>query len=100
MRKRLVHGVSIEGDERLRRKTKTSMNATVFHDIRTGNRIFLCISAPATMDEAAKLQYSVERELDMANCTPETIKSLVAAMESESGLKLELSEILRNELGL
>ncbi len=76
------------------------MNATVFHDIRPGNRIFLCITTPATMEEAAKLKYSVERELDMANCTPECIKSLVAEMENESGLKLELSEILRKELGL
>lgn len=76
------------------------MNATVFHDIRPENRIFLCISAPATMEEAAKMKYSVERELDVANCTPEGINALVVDMEKESGLKLELSAILRKEMGL
>jgi len=76
------------------------MNATVFHDIRPGNRIFLCISTPEKMEEASKLKYSVERELDMANCTAESISALVSEMENESGLKLELSEILRKEMGL
>lgn len=38
------------------------MNATVFHDIRPKNRIFLCISQPVTMEEAAKLKYTVERK--------------------------------------
>lgn len=76
------------------------MNATVFHDIRPGNRIFLCISTPDSMEEAAKTKYAVERELDAANCTPATISALVSEMEKESGLKLELSKILREELGV
>jgi len=76
------------------------ITATVFHDIRTGNRIFLCIATPDSMEEAAKLKYSVERELDMANCSPASINALISEMEQESGLKLELSEILRQEMGL
>ena len=87
------------------------MKATVFHDIRKNDKIFLCISSPdpVRMDgsidmqaagECAKLKYLVEREIDPQNCTAESIKALVAEMEKESGLDLELSQILKSELGL
>lgn len=75
------------------------MKATVFHDIR-GNRIFLCIATPSEMVEAAKLQYTVEREISPDNFTAEKIKLAVAEMITESGLHLELSEILKKELGI
>lgn len=75
-------------------------NATVFHDIRNGNRIFLCIAAPSNMLEAAKTKYAVERELDPANCTPASIKAVIGEMEVESGMSLAPSQILREEMGL
>jgi hypothetical protein len=52
------------------------------------------------MEEAGKLKYSVEREVNAADCTPDFIKSLIIQMEIESGLSLTPSEILRQELGL
>lgn len=85
--------------------------ATVYHEIRDNDRIFLCIASPepvrmdgsidmAAANEAAKLNYSVERELDPANCTADAIRSLIAEMERESELQLIPSNILREELGL
>jgi len=74
-------------------------NATVYHDIRTGNRIFLCIAVPSAMEEAAKLAYSVEEEITPDQCAPAGIGAIVRKMEARSGLKLELSAILREELG-
>ena len=73
---------------------------TVFHDIRNGNRIFLCIASPSNMEEAAKTKYAVERELDPANCTPASIKAAISEMEVESGMSLTPSQILREEMGL
>ena len=85
------------------------MNATVYHDIR-GNDIFLCIANPDPMAvgevnmqvarECSRKAYSVERQIDPANCTPDSIRSLVAEMERESGLDLEISEIMSQEMGL
>ena len=76
------------------------MKATVYHEIRTGDRIFLCITAPSTMEEAAKQKYSVEREILPEQCAHDGIMAIIGEMEKESGLKLTLSEILRQELGL
>jgi len=74
------------------------MKTQVFHDIRTGNRIFLCIATPDSMKEAAKLKYSIERELLAEECSPEKVRSLIAEMAAETGLDLEPSQILREEL--
>jgi len=68
------------------------MQASVYHDIRTGNRIFLCI--------AAKSNCSVERELLPEQATKDGVLGLIAEMEKESGMKLEISAILKSELGL
>ena len=73
------------------------MKTQVFHEIRKG-RIFLCIATPATIEEAAKLKYSAERELLAEECSPEKVRSLIAELESETGLDLEPSQILREEL--
>lgn len=73
--------------------------AEVYHEIRNGDRIFLCIARPGDMVESAKMAYAVEREIT-ANDTPESIRALIAQMESESGLSLSPSAILRTELGI
>ena len=77
----------------------------IFHEIRPGNRIFLVIESPdcSTLEgqrEAAKAKYSVEREISYARCTAEIVASLVHEMERESGIRLFLSDILADELGL
>ena len=84
-------------------KNETSIGigkSTVFHDVRQGDKIFLCIETPDDIHEAAKLRYSVERELSADDCTPESIMSLIREMEIESGLSLAPSDILRDELGM
>ena len=73
------------------------MKTQVFHEIRNG-RIFLCIATPASIEEAAKLKYSAERELRSDECSPEKVRSLIAELTVETGLDLEPSKILREEL--
>ena len=75
---------------------------TVSHDVRKNNRIFLIIDAPkGDIDsrewqiEVSKKAYSVERELDQNNDSPETLMALIAEMESESGFELECSDTLK-----
>jgi hypothetical protein len=85
-------------DEPASRKT-----AAVFADIRDG-KAFLCITSktsdllcPAAMREGSSA-YDIEREIP-ADGNPEIVRSLIAEMEKESGLKLEPSQTLR-EMGI
>ena len=73
--------------------------ATLFHDIR-GEKIFLCIATPDDMIEAAKVKYNVERELSPEAANAAGIEKIKSEMETETGLSLELSAILKSELGL
>lgn len=79
--------------------------AKVFHEVRSENRVFLCITTPNvdckkinSMREAGRSAYAVEREV-LGDATPESIRSLIADMAAESGLELIPSHILK-EMGV
>jgi len=73
--------------------------ATLFHDIR-GEKIFLCIATPTDIKEASNVKYNAERELSPEAANAAGIEKIKAEMETETGLTLELSAILKFELGL
>ena len=81
------------------KKVNKKVTMTVFHEIRGSNKIWLCISAPDAMREAAQTKYSVEREVP-ANCTAETIGGLIREMEIETRMSLSPSHHLREEMGI